>query len=139
MLPKVAPCSFAVKESRELMPLKPLALNANKVIGTAKLPGLAAITVSSTRPSCVPPYRRSLYGREVRGMEVTHHGLDVERQFRKRLHPRAELTQGVLYYDIVETGNDHVIPMIAEAPQGHVQHGDNLLAQWLVRLKRDGA
>jgi len=81
---KVAPCSFAVKESGELTPRKPLAPNASKVTGTAKLLRLAAITVSSTRPSCAPPYRRSLCGREVRGMEVAHQGLDIERQFRNR-------------------------------------------------------
>ena len=70
---------------------------------------------------------------------TAHQFLRMDGKLGQSLHPCSVLAERVLYHAKVKAGNDHVIPSVSDSTQCNIQHGDDLIAQWLLAVESDGA
>ena len=64
--------------------------------------------------------------------------MGVDRQLRYSLDALAVFAQCVFHYTKIETGDYDIVPAIADAAQGYVEHGDNAIAERIVAVESDG-
>src|SRR5579864_1095547 len=67
-----------------------------------------------------------------------HQLLCVDRQFGEGLNPRSILPQRIFHHAVVEARNDNIVPAVANAAKCNVQHGDDLIPEWLLAIEGDG-
>src|SRR3954463_2744375 len=65
--------------------------------------------------------------------------LRVDGYFGQSFDARPVLAESVLDDTEIEARDDDIIPVISDAAQGNVKHGDNLRSQWILAFQRDGA
>ncbi len=58
---------------------------------------------------------------------LTNQGLYIEGQGIKVFNPFPKLTQCILDNNIIKIRKNHIIPVISNATQSDIQHGDNLI------------
>src|SRR5258706_13395496 len=65
--------------------------------------------------------------------------LYVERQGAKVFNSFSKLAKSVFNNQIIQIWQNHIVPVIANASEGYIQHGYDLIPQWLGRIQRDCA
>src|ERR1700757_2582077 len=63
----------------------------------------------------------------------------MNRYLRQSFHSRTILAERVLDDTVIKSRDDNIVPMISDAAQCNIEHGDDLISQRLMALEGDRA